>query len=147
MNKLEKQYKADGCDISLTRLRHNCEFIAPPDLHSTIKEHLQELAKICETSFDVDEPGFDVLVNKEPERLLTLVKSKCFLEKKIETYHDNIPIPKARITDLEDGIKQLQITTTTTSASPNITSVNIGSSTVSISLGTLTSQAVSGVFC
>jgi len=147
MNKFEKQYKSDGCDVSLARLRHNCEFIAPPDLHSTIKEHLQELAKIYDTSFDVNEPGFEVLVTKEPERLITLVKSKCFLEKKIETYHDNIPIPKSRITDLEDGIKQLQTTTTTASASPNITNVNIGSSTVSILLGTLTSQAVSGVFC
>jgi hypothetical protein len=142
MNKFEKQYKSDGCDVSLARLRQNCEFIAPLELHSTIKDQLQALAQIRETSFDVNEPGFEVLVNKESERLTNLVKSKCYLEKKIEIYHENIPIPKAGVTNLEDGIKQPQ----TTGASPNIATVNIGHSTLSILLGNLTSQAVSSVF-
>jgi hypothetical protein len=143
MNKLEKQYKSDGCDVSLTRLRHNCEFIAPPDMHSTIKDNLESLAQIREISFDVNEPGFELLVSKESERLIHLVKSnKCFLEKKIETYRDHILIPKARVADLEDDVKQTQ----TASASSNVASVNIGHSTITIAFGDLTAQAVS-IFC
>ena len=51
-----------------------------------------------------------------------------------------IPIPKSRVTDRD------QITTATASALPNLTSVNIGHSTVTISIGDLTAQKVR-VFC
>jgi hypothetical protein len=146
MNKLEKQYKSDGCDVSLSRLRHSCEFIAPVNMHSKIKDNLEALAQIRETSFDINEPGFEVVVSKEPERLTTLVKSKCFLEKTTETHRVHIPIPKARVADLEDGVKQTQTASATASTLPNVASVSIGHSTVTISFGDLTAQAVC-IFC
>lgn len=139
MNRLAKQYKSDGCDLSLTRLQQSCEFLAPPDMHSKIKDNIQALAQIHETSFDVNEPGFEILVSKETDRLLSLVKSKCYLEKTIDTFSDPIPVPNARIADPDDGITQ----THTASALPNIASVNIGNSTITIALGDLITHAVS----
>ncbi|CAF4120126.1 unnamed protein product, partial [Rotaria sordida] len=141
--KLEKQYKSDGCDISLNRLRYNCEFIAPLDMHSKIKDSLEILTQIHETSFEIDEPGFETLVSQGLERLLTIVKSKCFLEKTIETRRIHISIPKARIANFNDEIQQIQDTSTTAKALSNMTSVNIGHSTVTILIGDLTTQAVS----
>ena len=139
MNKLERECKSNGGDASLARLRHHCEFLAPVEMHSDIKDKLQALAQLREVSFDIVEPGFEVLISEEPKRLLSLVKSKCFLEKTIETHRDQIPIPKARTTDLLDQMKQSA--TTTASASPR-TSVTIGHSTVTILTGDLTAQAV-----
>lgn len=137
MNKLEKEYKSYGCDISLTRLRQNCEFLAPLDMHSDIKDKLQALAQIRDTSFDIMEPGFDLLISKEPERLFSLVKSKCYLDKKIDTCRVQFPIPKARCAvDLDNE-------TNGASANPSgVTSVNIGHSTLTITTGDLTAQAV-----
>ena len=145
MNKLEKQYKADGCDVSLTRLRRNGDFLAPLDMHSKIKDSLRVLAQICDTSFSVNEPGFEVLVSKEPQRLFGLVKSKCFLEKSIETHRIYIPLPKSQIPDVEDGEKQTQSASASASATSNSTSVNISHSTVSILTGDLTAQPVSDI--
>ncbi|CAF3405365.1 unnamed protein product, partial [Rotaria sp. Silwood2] len=139
--KLEKQYKSDGCDISLNRLRRHSEFIAPPDMHSKIEDSLEALTKIREISFEIDEPGFEVLVSQELERLLAIVKLKCFLEKTIETRNIHIPIPKAWIASLDNEVKQAQSATTTATALPNKTSVNIGHSTVTILTGDLTTQA------
>ncbi|CAF3126306.1 unnamed protein product [Rotaria sp. Silwood2] len=141
--KLEKQYKSDGCDISLNRLRRHSEFIAPPDMHSKIEDSLEALTKIREISFEIDEPGFEVLVSQELERLLAIVKLKCFLEKTIETRNIHIPIPKAWIASLDNEVKQAQSATITATALPNKTSVNIGHSTVTILTGDLTTQAVS----
>jgi len=143
MNKFEKQYKPDGCDISLARLRNHCEFIAPLDMHSRRKDSLEALAQIRDISFEINEPGFEVLVSKEPERLITLVKSKCLLEKSIETHRVQIPIPKARVADLEDGVKQSASASATASAKPNATTVSIAHSTVTISIGDITVQPVS----
>ncbi len=140
MNKLEKECKSDGCDISLTRLRRNCEFLAPIDMHTEIKDKLQALAQIRDISFDINEPGFEILISKEPERLLSLVKSKCYLEKTIETYCDRIPIPKARVAGIVDD--EIKLTTSATTRPSGLTSVNIGHSTVTIVMGDLSTQAV-----
>ncbi|CAF4001288.1 unnamed protein product [Rotaria magnacalcarata] len=43
LNKIEKQYKGDGCDISLTRLEQHGHFLAPVDMHSRIKDTLEAL--------------------------------------------------------------------------------------------------------
>jgi len=139
MNKLEKEYRSIGCDISLRRLRESCEFLAPLDMHSEIKDKLQALAQIRDISFDIVEPGFELLISKEPERLTSVVKSKCYLEKTIDTHRDHIPIPKARETDLDDRTKS----TNGASANPSgVTSVSIGHSTMTIVTGDLTAQAV-----
>jgi hypothetical protein len=143
MNKLEKQYKSDGCDVSLARIRQSGDFLAPPDMHSKIKDSLQALAQIRDTSFEINEPGFEILVSKEPERLFTLVKSKCFLEKNVDTHRIYIPVPKTKVADVEDGVKQTRSTGATASATPSATSVNISHSTVTIVIGDLSTQAVS----
>ncbi|CAF1381804.1 unnamed protein product [Adineta steineri] len=141
MTKLEKQFKSDGCDISVARLRHQREFLAPLEMHSKIKDSLEALAQIRDITFEINEPGFDVLVSKEPERLMNIVKSKCWLEKTIDTYRDYISPPKARISDVEDRIKQTQ----TASAPSNVTSVTMNHSTVTISIGDLTTQNVDAI--
>jgi hypothetical protein len=139
MNKLEKQYKSDGCDISLARLRQSGEFSAPPDMHSKIKASLEAIAHIKDISFVINKPGFEILVSKEPERLMAIVKSKCFLEKNIDIHRIHIPVPKAQIADPEESVKQAP----SASATPNVTSVNISHSTVTITIGNLAMQAVS----
>ncbi|UJR14781.1 hypothetical protein I4U23_001769 [Adineta vaga] len=143
LSKLEKRYKPNGCDISLVRLRQHGEFIAPPDLHSKIKDSLDELTKIEEISFEVTEQGFDILVSKDLERLYHIAKPKCYLEKSIEICREHIPIPTARIADLDDGVNQKS--TIASSASSRVTSVTIGHSTVTICIGDLTAQAVDAI--
>ncbi|CAF4559652.1 unnamed protein product, partial [Rotaria socialis] len=142
LNKLAKKYKSDGLDLNLTRLRQNGEFIAPTDIHSEITESLEALAQINENSFEIDEPGFEILVSKEPERLLTIVNSKCYLEKTIESRRIHILIPKARITELSHGIKQSASSSAVAKALPTSTSVNVGHSKVTILIGDLAAQAV-----
>jgi hypothetical protein len=142
MNKLEKQYKSDGCDVSLARLRQHCEFLAPVDMHTKIKDSIEALAQIRETTFEVNEPGFEVLISKERERLVALVHSKCYYEKTIETHTTHINIPTARVTDLEDRVKPTASASATASAAANATSVTIGHSNVTISIGDLAAQAV-----
>ncbi|CAF3645504.1 unnamed protein product [Rotaria sordida] len=137
LNKLEKQYKVDGCDLTLSRLQQHGHFLAPPDLHTKIKESLEALAQITETKFEIKSTAFEILINNEPERLLSLVKSKCYLEKKVQTHHCNISVPTAQIVDLEDRPQQSQNAQKT-----NSTSINIGKSTITIEIGDLTAQAV-----
>ncbi|CAF3561359.1 unnamed protein product [Rotaria sp. Silwood1] len=143
--KLEKQYKSDGCNVSLNRLRHHCEFIAPPDMHAKIKDSLEALTQIRDSSFEIDEPGCEALISQESERLLTIVKLKCFLEKTTETRRIHISIPRARAANLDDDIKQAQSTSTIANELPNKTSVNIGHSTVTILTGDLTTQTVDAI--
>ncbi|CAF4224636.1 unnamed protein product [Rotaria socialis] len=145
LNKLAKKYKSDGLDLNLTRLRQNGEFIAPTDIHSEITESLEALAQINENSFEIDEPGFEILVSKEPERLLTIVNSKCYLEKTIESRRIHILIPKARITELSHGIKQSASSSAVAKALPTSTSVNVGHSKVTILIGDLAAQAVDAI--
>ena len=138
MIKLEKKYKSSGCDISLTRLCDNCEFIAPSNLHVNIKHSLEALVQIQDTSFEIDEPGFEVFLDNELGRLMAVVKSKCVLEKNVEIRRIYIPMLKSRLPDPEDGVQQNRMGTTAT----NSTSVVIGHSTVTISIGDLTAQSV-----
>ncbi|CAF4955608.1 unnamed protein product [Rotaria sp. Silwood1] len=141
LNKLEKQYKIDGCDLSLTRLQQHGHFLAPLDLHTKIKESLESLAQITEIKFEIKSSAFAILINNEPERLLSIVKSKCYLEKQIQTHHINISIPIAQIVDHEDRSQQTQNVQKT-----NSTSINIGKSTITIAIGDLTVQTVSTFF-
>jgi hypothetical protein len=138
MHNLEKQYEADGCDVSVIRLRQNGEFLAPPDLHSKITDNLEALAQIEEMTFEIANSALEVLINTEPELLISLVKSKCYLEKKVHTRQTFISIPKAQVADLEDLEKQARTARTT-----NSSSINIGQSTITIAIGDLTAQAVS----
>jgi hypothetical protein len=107
-------------------------------MHSKINDTLEALAQIDETTFEIKSSAFEVLITTEPERLFSLVKSKCYLEKKVRTHRINIPVPKAQVPDLEDLAKQSQNASAT-----NTTSINIGNSTITIAIGDLTAQAVS----
>ncbi|CAF3865378.1 unnamed protein product [Rotaria magnacalcarata] len=145
VNKLAKKYKSNGLDLNLTRLRQNGEFIAPMSIHSKITESLEALAQINENSFEIDEPGFEILVSKEPERLLTIVNSKCYLEKTIESRRIHIPIPKARIAEFSHGIKQSASSSAVAKALSTSTSVNVGHSKVTILIGDLAAQPVDAI--
>jgi hypothetical protein len=136
---LEKQYKADGCELTLVRLRQHGEFIAPPDMHSKIRESLEALAQIEERTFEIKDSAFEVLISKEPERLLSIVKFKCYLEKQVKTDRIYIPLPTAQTADPEDLVQQQPQAASTT----NSASINIGNSTITIAIGDLTAQAVS----
>ncbi|CAF3324526.1 unnamed protein product [Rotaria sp. Silwood2] len=48
-------------------------------------------------TFDVDEPGFEIFVNQQFNQLLTVVKSKCQLEKQILHHQIQIQVPKAKV--------------------------------------------------
>ncbi|CAF4997951.1 unnamed protein product, partial [Rotaria sp. Silwood1] len=48
-------------------------------------------------TFDVDEPGFEIFVNEQFNQLLTVVKSKCQLEKQILHHQIQIQVPKANV--------------------------------------------------
>ena len=52
-------------------------------------------------TFDVDQPGFEVLVNQEPSRLLAIVKSNGCLEKQILNYPTPIVVPNATVNEFE----------------------------------------------
>ncbi|CAF0856240.1 unnamed protein product [Adineta ricciae] len=145
--KLEARYKSSGCDLSLNRLREDGEFLAPVDLHSKIKECLNEITQIEELSFEIRELGFDVFVTKNFERIRQIVKPKCYVEKTIDTHREYIPIPKARAADLDEGIKDKQNTTSATAsmASSTATSAVVDHSTVNICVGDLTTQAVDAI--
>ncbi|CAF1511634.1 unnamed protein product [Adineta steineri] len=137
-NKLEKQYKTNGCDLSLVRLRQHGDFLAPLEMHTKIKDSLNALVQINEITFEIgNSSAFEVLIEKEPERLISLVRSKCYLEKEIRAYPIDIPVPKAQIVDLEDLAKQSQNISVT-----NITSINVGNSTITIATGDLTTQRI-----
>lgn len=137
MNKLEKEYQSAGCDVSLARLRRNCEFLAPLNLHTEIQDKIQALAQIRQVSFTISNPALDVLLSKEPERLLSLVKSKCYLEKTIESFREPIPIPKARVIDSDDLMQS-----TASGRSDEQFIMKIGHSTVTIMTGDLIAQKV-----
>ena len=107
-------------------------------MHLKIKDNLEALVQINETIFEIKSSAFEVLINTEPERLFSLVKSKCYLEKKVRTHRINIPVPTAQVADLEDLAKQSQHANVT-----NTTRINVGHSTITIAIGDLTTQAVS----
>ncbi len=147
-NKLEKQYKIEGCELSLIRLRQHGDFLAPPDMHSKIKDSLEALAQIDEHVFEIKNNAFEVIINKEPQRLFSIVKSKCYIETKVQTNRIFISVPKSQVADREDLAQQPQNT-----SAINSTSMNIGNSTITIAIGDLAAQAVScihisdSIFC
>jgi hypothetical protein len=126
--------------LSLTRLRQHGDFLAPPDMHSKIKDSLEALTQIEELTFEIKSSPFEVLITKEPECLDSLVKSKCYLEKKIQTYRRHISVPKAKAANLEDLAQQSDSASATDS-----TSIKVGNSTINIAIGDLTTQAVSSL--
>ncbi len=138
---MEKQCKADGCELSLVRLRQQGDFLAPLDMHSKIKDSLEALAQIEELTFEIKSSAFEILISKEPERLLSIVKFKCYLEKQVKTDRIHILVPTAQAADPEDLVQQPQAASTT-----NSPSINIGNSTITIAMGDLTTQAVSLCF-
>ncbi|CAF0879399.1 unnamed protein product [Adineta ricciae] len=137
--KLEKRYKGDGCDVSLTRLQQHGDFLAPIDMHAQIKATLSALTEIDEITFEIQNSAFAILIVQQSEQLISLVKNKCLLQKKSRTQRIEIPIPKARGADLEDLAKQPQ-----QAAAPLVptSSVSIGNSTITICTGDLTTQTV-----
>lgn len=139
---LAKEYKQYGCELSLAKLRDDCEFVAPAHLHTKILDEIKVLADVKETSFQITDPGFDVLVAQQSHRLLALVKSKCYLDKKIDIFRTYIPVPRARGIDYEQTIKQSQ-QTASAMASPDGKTVIIGHSTVRVIIGDLATQSVS----
>ncbi|UJR31949.1 hypothetical protein I4U23_019422 [Adineta vaga] len=139
LSKLEKRYKADGCDVSLARLRQSGDFLAPIDMHAEIKANLDALTQIDEVTFEIQSSAFGVLINQEPKRLTSLIKTKCYFEIKSRTHRIDIPIPKAQGTDLEDLAKQSRHTNASVT---NTNSINIGNSTITICTGDLTTQTV-----
>ncbi|CAF1451106.1 unnamed protein product [Rotaria magnacalcarata] len=137
LNKIEKQYKGDGCDISLTRLEQHGHFLAPVDMHSRIKDTLEALVQITETKFEIRSNGFENLINQEPKRLFSLVKAKCYLVKNVRTQRSHISVPKSQAADPEDAAQASQST-----HNANATSINIGKSAITIASGDLTAQKV-----
>jgi hypothetical protein len=68
-----------------------------------MKENVQKLS----ITFDVYEPGFEVLVNTEFTRLSAIVDSKCSVEKHIISHKIQIQIPKAKVTESDDNSSEV----------------------------------------
>ena len=142
--RLAKGYKPYGCELSLAKLRDECEFLAPVHLHTKIRDELKVLADVQETTFEVNEPGFEVFVDQHRDRLMSLVKSKCYLEKSINVCRTYIPVPRARGIECEQPMKQSPLgASASASATSDTKSVTIGHSTVSVVFGDLATQPVS----
>jgi hypothetical protein len=58
-------------------------------------------------TFDVDEPGFEVLVKIKYSQFLAIVDSKCSIESQIINRKIQIQIPKARVTDFNDNTSEM----------------------------------------
>jgi hypothetical protein len=58
--------------------------------------------------FDVDEPGFEVLINQGFQRLSAIVDSNCSLVKQIVHHQIQIPIPKAKVYEFDDNQNEVQ---------------------------------------
>ncbi len=141
MKKLETECKSNGCDVNLKRLCKNGEFLAPVNMHSDIKDKLKKLAQISEISFDITEQGCESLVTTQFNQLVAMVQSKCYLDKKVDSRTINISIPKSRLPANPNGMKSPD--GASASASVNeVTSVNIGQSTLTVKIGDFTKEAV-----
>ena len=63
------------------------------------QEHNQINPPVVQTrsiTFDIDEPGFEVLVNHNFNQVLAIVQSKCLLDKQIIHRQIQIEVPKAK---------------------------------------------------
>ncbi|CAF2687797.1 unnamed protein product [Rotaria sp. Silwood2] len=82
------------------------EHWSPSNNDTLNQESNQSKQKTIETysiTFDIDEPGFEVLVNKSFNRLLAIIESKCQLEKEIIHHPIQIEIPKSKVNHSDDS--------------------------------------------
>jgi hypothetical protein len=68
-----------------------------------MKENVQKLS----ITFDVYEPGFEVLVNMEFARLSAIVDSTCSIEQQIIDHKIQFQIPKAKVTESDDNSSEV----------------------------------------
>ena len=126
----------------MARLQKQGDFVAPPDMHEKIKANLQALVQLNEIIFHIKSNAFEGLISKEPDRLLSLVKSKCYLEKQVKTDRVLISIPQAQTADPVDSAAAAAAATARPSRPSSGTSLTVGSSTINVIVGDLTSQTV-----
>ncbi|CAF1335504.1 unnamed protein product [Rotaria sp. Silwood1] len=67
-----------------------------PTIHQEDKQIKKQIVQTFSIAFDVDEPGFEILANRDCNQLLNIVGSKCQLEKQIIYHKIQIQIPKVR---------------------------------------------------
>ncbi|CAF3345786.1 unnamed protein product, partial [Rotaria sp. Silwood2] len=115
----------------------------PPSNNDTLnQESNQSKQKTIETysiTFDIDEPGFEVLVNKSFNRLLAIIESKCQLEKEIIHHPIQIEIPKSKVNhsddstshnkSQEDNPKSMDDASSTSMIQPSLSAVQMNSTT------------------
>ncbi|CAF3583212.1 unnamed protein product [Rotaria sp. Silwood1] len=65
-------------------------------IHQEDKQIKKQIVQTFSIAFDVDEPGFEILANRDCNQLLNIVGSKCQLEKQIIYHKIQIQIPKVR---------------------------------------------------
>ena len=58
--------------------------------------------------FDIDEPGFELLIDQDFPRLLAIVGSNCSIVKQILHHQIPIPIPKTKINETDDNTPAVQ---------------------------------------
>lgn len=122
-----------GCDVNLDHLKDQLKFYAPGEVHEQIKADVKAIAQIVETTFVVDQPGFEIIVQKQFDQVVKLVKSKCFVDKTLDKQQVQISMPKSRSTNLD---------TTMNIPTKNIKTVTVGPSTISVAFGDLIAQTV-----
>lgn len=139
LSKLEKEWKKLGCEFNLSLLRQQGEIHAPVHVHDKIRDDLETLAKIESLPFEIRNGPFIALIEQKPETLISLVKGKCYLEKKIRTERVAIPIPRAKVAEAEDGMATQQ----EKPADSSRARIDVGQSSIEIVLGDLAKQKVS----
>jgi hypothetical protein len=75
---------------------------------SNTRQKNSEIVQTRSIMFYVDEPGFEVLVNQNFNRLSAIVESKCLLEKQIIHHQIQIQIPKAKVYEFDDNASEVQ---------------------------------------
>ncbi|CAF4504803.1 unnamed protein product [Rotaria sp. Silwood1] len=77
-------------------------------IHQEDKQIKKQIVQTFSIAFDVDEPGFEILVNRDCNQLLNIVGSKCQLEKQIIYHKIQIQIPKVRVDHFNHNTLQSQ---------------------------------------
>ena len=124
--------------MSLSRLQQYGHFLAPLDLHKNIKDCLEALVQIHEITFEIKSTPFEKFIKNERQSLVSIVKSKCYLETKVYTHNIDILVPKSQTINVEELAKTSENSHRTSS-----TSIRIDKSTITIVIGDLTNQVVS----
>ncbi|CAF4133192.1 unnamed protein product, partial [Adineta steineri] len=76
-----------------------------PQFRETLESKVTQSYSI---TFDVDEPGFEILINQNSNRLLTVIGSKCSLTKHIIDHRVEIQIPKAKLDEIDNNAYNVQ---------------------------------------